>query len=175
LVRILSSPDHPGLAVWSPSLLLHRRRGSRAYSDGLDRNRWLRSRPRLKYFAGPIFMATIIGIEKLLRLTFDLAQGPVSFTGQALNRLSSIGGPCSSLPLKVLNGMLDVGGTTFCGGAIYRRLGRRAPDEGSDALCGSDGASGPCLAYFIIKCDPAKIGKMVGGMDVDEAIQESTN
>jgi hypothetical protein len=35
----------------------------------------------------PIFVAAIIGVEKLLRIDLDATQGPVSFVRQALDRL----------------------------------------------------------------------------------------
>ncbi len=35
----------------------------------------------------PIFVAAIIGVEKLLRIDLDVTQGPVSFVRQVLNRL----------------------------------------------------------------------------------------
>jgi hypothetical protein len=35
----------------------------------------------------PIFVAAMIGVEKLLRIDLDLTQGPVSFVRQALDRL----------------------------------------------------------------------------------------
>jgi hypothetical protein len=35
----------------------------------------------------PIFVAAIIGVEKLLRIDLDATQGPVSFVRQVLNRL----------------------------------------------------------------------------------------
>ena len=35
----------------------------------------------------PIFVAAIIGVEKLLRIDLDLTQGPVSFMRQVLDRL----------------------------------------------------------------------------------------
>jgi hypothetical protein len=35
----------------------------------------------------PIFVATIIGVEKLLRIDLYATQGPVSFMGQVLDRL----------------------------------------------------------------------------------------
>jgi hypothetical protein len=35
----------------------------------------------------PIFVAALIGVEKLLRIDLDATQGPVSFVRQVLNRL----------------------------------------------------------------------------------------
>jgi hypothetical protein len=35
----------------------------------------------------PIFVAALIGVEKLLRIDFDLTQGPETFVRQALNKL----------------------------------------------------------------------------------------
>ena len=35
----------------------------------------------------PIFVAAIIGVEKLLRIDLDPTQGPVSFVRQVLDRL----------------------------------------------------------------------------------------
>jgi len=35
----------------------------------------------------PIFVAAIIGVEKLLRIDLDATQGPVNFVRQALDRL----------------------------------------------------------------------------------------
>jgi hypothetical protein len=35
----------------------------------------------------PIFVAAIIGVEKLLRIDLDATQGPVSFVRQVLDRL----------------------------------------------------------------------------------------
>jgi hypothetical protein len=40
-----------------------------------------------KTVPSPIFVAAMIGVEKLLRIDLDLSQGPVSFVRQALERL----------------------------------------------------------------------------------------
>ena len=41
----------------------------------------------LRVYPSPIFVASIIGVEKLLRIDLDPTQGPVSFVQQALDRL----------------------------------------------------------------------------------------
>jgi hypothetical protein len=40
-----------------------------------------------KTVPSPIFVAALIGVEKLLRIDLDVTQGPVSFVRQVLNRL----------------------------------------------------------------------------------------
>ena len=46
----------------------------------------------------PIFVAAIIGVEKLLRIDLDPTQGPVSFVRQVLDRLPE-GGPAFGEPI----------------------------------------------------------------------------
>jgi hypothetical protein len=41
----------------------------------------------LRVYPSPIFVAAIVGVEKLLRIDLDATQGPVSFVRQALDRL----------------------------------------------------------------------------------------